>query len=353
MIYILVAVMFVFVGVVITALFIGWYLSEKGYEGPESPHFDGVFFRNNSGRDAKDFKDVVKYGVKRKPDKWVRNYETYVRDSALPKIEIDKIQVTFVNHSTFLIQTPTMNILTDPIWSEYCSPVQFAGPRRMRPPGIRFEDLPKIDLVLLSHNHYDHFDINTLKKIESKWSPKYIAPLGVDMLLRKIGCNNAEALDWDDRISFNEIDIKATPANHFSARGMFDRNKTLWCGYLIYFNNFKLYFVGDTGYGNAFKDIGKKEGLIDLALIPIGAYMPRWFMSPIHISPDEAVQVHKDVNARHSIAMHFGTFPLADDNPETSTAALTTCLAQNHISPETFIIPDEGHSYLYDKMRAS
>lgn len=329
------------------AFLVGWYLSEPGYTGPKTDHFDGNKFRNLSRREAKNLRGVSEYARKRRPDKWVRNYETFVRDTPLPLVAEDTIQVTYVNHSTFLIQTPTMNILTDPIWSERCSPVQFAGPRRMRPPGLRFEDLPDIDLVLLSHNHYDHFDVNTLKKIEKAWSPAYFAPLGVDKLLQKIGCSNVQAFDWGDKASVKNIEVKCTPANHFSARGMFDRNKTLWCGYLLYIENFKLYFVGDTGYGDQFKKIGEQEGEIDLALIPIGAYMPEWFMSPIHISPPEAVQVHKDIRAKNSIAKHFGTFPLADDNPERSTHYLNQSLEKEGISQETFLIPDEGHSYLY------
>ena len=348
----MIAFVVILVGIIgllfITALFVGWYLSEEGYKGPVSSHFNGKVFYNLSGRDAKELRDVAKYGAKRKPDKWIKNYETYVRTGPLPAVPQGKVQVTFVNHSTFLIQTNKLNILTDPIWSEYCSPVQFAGPRRMRPPGIRFEDLPQIDLVLLSHNHYDHFDVNTLKKIEKKWSPTYIAPLGVDKLLIKIGCKDVHVTDWGDRLSVHNIDVQATPANHFSARGMFDRNKTLWCGYLLYLAGFKLYFVGDTGYGDSFKQLGMEEETIDLALIPIGAYMPKWFMSPIHISPDQAVQVHNDINAKQSIAMHFGTFPLADDNPERSTQELKQCLSSNNIDPQNFIIPDEGYSYLYE-----
>lgn len=349
MMYVLITVIGVLLGVAFLALFVGWYISEEGYQGPVSDHFDGKVFYNLSGHDAKELRDVAKYGAKRKPDKWVRNYETDVRDIPIPEVREGKVQVTFVNHSTFLIQTLTMNILTDPMWSERCSPIQFAGPRRMRPPGIRFEDLPRIDLVLLSHNHYDHFDVNTLRKIEKSWSPKYIAPLGVDKLLSKIGCKDVQVVDWHNELSVHDIRVKATPANHFSARGMMDRNQTLWCGYIMYIDDFVLYFAGDTGYGDCFKEIGHTEGSIDLALIPIGAYKPEWFMSPVHISPDEALRVHHDVNARYSIAMHFGTFSLADDNPETSTQALLATLEKNQVDPKYFIIPDEGHSYIYEK----
>ncbi len=324
------------------ALIIGYLLSSKGYKGPVSPHFDGKKFRNPSGRDAKGFGAVFKYARERKPDKWQKNYETFVRTEPVPPVDENDIQYTFVNHSTFLIQHKGMNILTDPIWSERCSPFQFMGPSRMRPPGLAFEALPRIDLVLVSHNHYDHLDANTIKRIVKKWNPVFVAPLGVSSILKKWGCQQVIELDWWASTQIAGLNIKATPANHFSSRGIFDQNTSLWAGFIIQSDSHKIYYTGDSGYSDIFKTIGEREGPFDLSFIPIGAYIPEWFMSPIHVSPNEAVQIHQDVRSQQSVAMHFGTFPLADDNMERSTSVLKKELEVQHIAAEKFRIPDEG-----------
>jgi L-ascorbate metabolism protein UlaG (beta-lactamase superfamily) len=222
--------------------------------------------------------------------------------------------ITYVNHSTFLIQVAGVNILTDPVWSDRVSPVSFAGPRRYRPAGVRFEDLPRIDLIVISHNHYDHLDLKTLKQINEKYEPRVIAPLGVGRLLNGNGINKVFELNWwEDKVIDSDITVHSVQAQHFSARGLFDRNKTFWNGYVIETPVGDVYFAGDTGYGTFFKEIGERYTNIKVGLIPIGAYMPRWFMKPMHVNPEEAIQVHKDVGAEISFGMHFGTFPLADD----------------------------------------
>lgn len=343
MIYILYFILS-FIGIV--SLF-GFFLSAPGYKGPSSNHFDGKRFINPNGLQAQNLIGVMKYGLFRKPEKWTKNYETDIRTTAIQIPALDEVQVSFVNHSTFLIQVAGLNILTDPIWSKRCSPFQWVGPERMRPPGIPMEMLPPIDLVILSHNHYDHLDVNTLKLLEEKYSPKFIVPLGVGSYLDKLDIQNKVEIDWYQNTSVGQLDIKGIPANHFTSRGLFDRDKTLWCGYLFNFEGYKIYFAGDSGYGPNFKTLGEQEQSIDLALIPIGAYKPEWFMSPIHISPDQAVQVHQDINAKQSIAMHFGTFPLADDGMYTPQKDLKQSLDQRGINSEKFIIPDEGKSYVF------
>lgn len=332
--------------VLLTVVF-GFVFSGPSYKGPKSDHFDGKKFSNPNGLAAQNLLGVLKYGIKRKPEEWVKNYETDVRTESIPIPQENEVQVSFVNHSTFLIQIGGYNILTDPIWSKRCSPFQWVGPERMRPPGFSMELLPKIDLVLLSHNHYDHLDVNTLKAIAEKHNPKFIVPLGVGGYLSKLGINDSIELDWDATTSFGELDIKGISANHFTSRGLFDRDKTLWCGFLLNFNGYKCYFVGDTGYGPNFKQLGEQERQIDLALIPIGAYLPKWFMSPIHISPAEAVQVHKDINSKQSIAMHFGTFPLADDGMHTPQKELKKAISNKDMNEDEFIIPDEGGVYTF------
>jgi len=172
--------------------------------------------------------------------------------------------------------------------------------------------------------------------------------LGVGKYLAKLGVKNYDEIDWDQSISLGEIKVKGVPANHFSSRGLFDRDKTLWCGYLLNFGGYKIYFVGDTGYGPNFTKVGKEEGTIDLALIPIGAYLPAWFMSPIHISPQQAVQVHMDIQSKQSMAMHFGTFPLADDGMHTPVDELRKALKQQGLNEDNFIIPNEGGVYSFD-----
>ncbi len=324
---------------------ISYLLSCKPYTGPRSDHFNGRVFLNPSRRSAKGFKAVGEYVGKRVPDKWPSDLDQSVRENAIPSISRADTQITFVNHSTFFIQFNGQHILTDPIWSKRCSPFQWVGPKRQRPPGVMLEQLPQVDLVLISHNHYDHLDKPTIKKLNKKFNPKYLVPLGLKDLMLKWGCQNVVEVDWWDEVDINGIQFLSTPANHFSSRGTFDRNKTLWCGYILRSKSSKIYFAGDSGYSDIFREIGKREGPIDLSLIPIGAYMPEWFMSPIHISPLEAIQVHLDVMSKKSIAMHFGTFKLADDGPVRSTSVLKEGIKKAGLTSQLFIIPKEGHSY--------
>jgi len=340
-------IFYFFLSLVILTVLFGYFLSGPRYKGPKSDHFDGTKFTNPNGLEAQDLIGVLKYGLYRKPEKWTKNYETDVREIPIPDLKENEVQISFVNHSTFLIQVGEMNILTDPVWSKRCSPFQWAGPERMRPPGIPMDLLPPIDLVLLSHNHYDHLDVNTIKELKQRFDPQFVVPLGVSEFLEKLGVTNKEEIDWHQKITRSSIDIKGVPASHFTSRGLFDRDKTLWCGYLIDYKGYKIYFVGDSGYGPNFKVMGEQDGPIDLALIPIGAYKPEWFMSPIHISPDEAVQVHQDVRSKQSIAMHFGTFPLADDAMDTPAKDLEIALKKYGVAENEFIVPEEGKSYIF------
>ncbi len=331
---------------VLLVIAFGYLLSCKPYQGPISNHFNGTKFINPSRRPAKGLKEVSEYGRTRKPDKWQKVVDPEYKSRTIPAPPSDDIQYTFINHSTFLIQIAGLNILTDPIWSERCSPFQWAGPRRMRPPGITFENLPQIDLVLISHNHYDHLDKHTIKRLAKKYNPTFIAPLGLTSILKKYGCKKVHELDWWEATAFRQLKIKATPANHFSSRGTFDRDKTLWAGFIISYDERKIYYTGDSGYSDVFTEIGAKEGPFDLSFIPIGAYLPKWFMSPIHISPDQSIQVHQDVQSRFSVAMHFGTFPLADDNPERSKQELIDYREEAGLSDSDFMIPLEGSTYI-------
>lgn len=331
----------VFLLFILLIVAIGSILSAPGHKGPATDHFNGKTFINPTGQKAKGLSDVLKWMLKRDQGSWKYSYETTVGPK--PVDSSTELLITFVNHSTFLIQWNNLNILTDPVWSERCSPFSFAGPRRMRPPGINFDDLPPIDAILLSHNHYDHLDLNTVKKLHKLYQPVFIVPLGVEKLLKLHEIDNCVSLDWWQSTSIG-LKITATPAQHFSSRGMFDRDKTLWCGFTLTDGHQKLYFAGDSGYGPFFKEIGKKEGPMDVSLIPIGAYEPKWFMSPIHVSPKQAINIHEDVKSKQSIAMHFGTFSLADDGQGKAEEDLIIALDKANVPQTDFRIPEEGEA---------
>ncbi len=316
-------------------------LSAPGHAGPVSSHFNGRKFINPSDIQASGLRALVKWMLTRKRGKWVAHRDVVMGPK--PVGTSRRLRITFINHSTFLIQVDDFNILTDPIWSERASPFSWAGPRRMRPPGIRFEDLPRIDAVLLSHNHYDHLDIASVIRLKNAFDPRFIVPLGVAAYLKKKGIQNVHENDWWTENDFlGDMRLQCVPAVHFSGRGGFDRDRTLWCGYVIKSARQHIYFAGDTGYHEAvFNDIGNACH-VDVAIIPIGAYMPRWFMSPIHCSPDQAVQIHIDVKARKSIASHFGTFPLADEAQHEPVQDLHAALAENNLTPSSFLALKEG-----------
>jgi L-ascorbate metabolism protein UlaG (beta-lactamase superfamily) len=332
-------------GVVGTAiLLISFMISAPRYKGPRLPHFDGRRFINPAGVKAKGFPDVMKWMFSRKRVPWTSN--SAAMPGARPASVVnDGIKITFVNHSTFLIQVDGLNILTDPVWSKRTSPFSFIGPRRVRPPGIRFEDLPKIDVVLLSHNHYDHLDSNTVTALQDTFHPLFVEPLGVGRFLEEFGIASHIDLDWWTGTEVaRKVYIEAVPAQHFSGRGLFDRDATLWCGYVVKTSHGNIYFAGDTGYNpSTFKEIGARFSP-RVSIIPIGAYKPEWFMAPIHCSPAAAVQIHKDVKSPLSIASHFGTFPLADDGHDEAVTDLKAALLAEGISPGDFQALEEGSS---------
>lgn len=324
-------------------------LAAPKYVEDNSDHFDGKKFINPGDAGTHHYGEVLKWwlgGNNKGP------WKTYTKDDlsnfSLPPQSVHKEEhrITFINHATFLIQINGQNILTDPVWSFRASPYQWIGPKRKQPAGIDFESLPLIDTVLLSHNHYDHLDIDTVKRLQKKFDPQFIVPLGVERYLHNQGIDNTIRMDWWDKYGLgNKIKLTAVPARHFSGRGLFDRNKTLWCGYVMESASGTIYFAGDTGYGDFFKEIHQEFSSIQTAILPIGAYKPRWFMEAIHMSPEEAVQAHIDLKSLQSIAMHFGTFPMADDGMQEPIDDLKKALYRQNVSDKKFLTLQHGESH--------
>ena len=325
-----------------------------------SDHFDNGRFFNPNGADAQPFWKAPRMLFERYAP-WPAQVPVVQRPSP-PPTSGDEIVVTFIGHATFLIQTSAGNIITDPVFAQRAGPFGWTGPRRVRQPGVRFDDLPPIAYVLLSHNHYDHCDLETLRALQHRDHPRIVTLQGNATLLRSAGVTRIAELDWWQRMPAEmsamrgaqtldpvvtpgrEIEITATQAQHFSARTPFDRNRALWGGFMITIDEQQIYFAGDSGYGPHFLEVGRRFPRIDLALIPIGAYEPRWFMKDIHMNPEEAVQAHMDVGARRSIGMHFGTFRLTTEGLNEPVAALGRARSAAGIDDAAFTTLDVGES---------
>ena len=302
-------------------------------------HFNGKRFFNPDAPQAPGFLAGLRWKLTCRPERSPR-FITDVRPSKPPPaIQGAALLVTMINHSTLLLQQNGINILTDPLWSQRASPLASIGPRRRRAAGVRWEDLPHIDVVLVSHNHYDHLDLPTLRRLADRAPCQFIAPAGVGGLLRARRISPVHELDWGESLATAGGVIYSVPALHFSARALFDRNRTLWCGYVWETADGLVYFAGDTAFGSHFARIRERFGAPRLALLPIGAYEPRWFMAPVHMSPEDAVRAHQVLGARTSIAIHHGTFQLGDEAIDTPKRRL---MASN--PGDAFLVLDNGQS---------
>lgn len=307
-----------------------------------SDHFDGKRFFNPTGANGLPISKVPRMLLSKRVPWPAQVPVVQQRPPALRSA--DDVVVTFIGHSTFLIQTSHGNILTDPVYAERAGPWGLGGPRRARAPGVAFADLPPIAVVLLSHNHYDHCDLRALAAIERAWSPTFVTPIGNARVLKKSGAARVHELDWWDSAGGMPFDVTLTPAQHFSARTPFDRNRALWGGFVVAARGRRIYFAGDTGYMPFFRHVPQRVGAIDVALLPIGAYEPRWFMKDIHMNPAESVQAHIDVGARLSIASHFGTFQLTPEGIDEPPAALALALRERGVPGDTFRVLEVGQS---------
>jgi L-ascorbate metabolism protein UlaG (beta-lactamase superfamily) len=317
------------IGIGIIACAIVWFnrsLSARRYIGEPSDHFNGSIFFNvrpttQKQSDVPRQKSLIRWLLTRTRGAWNKKNVT----PAIPAHRVTSgITITFINHATVLIQCDGINILTDPVWAYRVSPIPFLGPARYTNAGIRFEDLPPIHIVLLSHNHYDHMDLSILRKMYKTWNPRIYTGLGNAAYLKRKGIGNAHDMDWWDEIHDGTCLITAVPAQHFSARAFSDQNRTLWCGFVLKSSSGNIYFAGDTGYGSFVADIAKRFESFACALIPIGAYEPSWMMRPVHMDPAEALCVHRELSVQTSIGIHHGTFRLTDeaqDEPRTRIEA--------------------------------
>jgi L-ascorbate metabolism protein UlaG (beta-lactamase superfamily) len=317
-------------------------LDAPGYQGPKSDHFDGRRFRNLDDPVRDDFRAFLQWMATRRPGRF-RRIEAEPGPPPPRRVEDGTLRVTFVNHATVLLQVDGLNVLTDPVYAERIGPVRWAGPKRFRPPGVRFEDLPPIDLVLVSHNHYDHLCVPTLRRLAATFAPRIVTGLGNVRLLLREGIAGGVELDWWDDVTVGDgARVIAVPARHFSQRGLRDRDNTLWCGLVLRTASGSVFFAGDTGYGRHFAMIRERLGAPRLALLPIGAYRPEWFMRRVHMSPDDAVRAHLDLGARTSVGIHWGTFRLADDGQDEPLRDLARALETHGVRSDRFVTLEHG-----------
>jgi len=288
-----------------------------------SDHFNGKTFHNPGEVSRHGVFNLIRWKVTSRAAPWPEKVEA-VRAPLPPAPASAGVVATWVGHSTFLLRTASLTILTDPIFSDVAGPVSWLGPRRVIPPGVAFDTLPKVDLVLLSHDHYDHCDLPTLRRLAKRDDPWIACPLGHRSLLTAAGFGRIAELDWWETSSrLPGARVTLVPARHWSRRRPFGTNTRLWGGFMLGAGGRQVYFVGDSGYQQGlFGEIGRRCGAPDLALIPVGAYEPRWFMKEAHMNPAEAVLAHREVGARRSLAMHWGTFQLTDEGREEPVRAL-------------------------------
>lgn len=319
---------------------------------PVSDHCDGEhFFNPETGPPRRPGRfPLLRWLMRRRREGRVP-WPEHVENRAYPPpatATAGTVAATFIGHSSFLVGLPGFTVLTDPVFSRRCSPVGWAGPRRVRPPGLTPDTMPKPDAILLSHNHYDHCDIPSLRALRARFGPvPIVAPLGNRAWLERKGLGPVVELDWWQRTELGGAEITLTPARHFAARTLRDRNTTLWGGYMVKHEGASIYYAGDTGHTGYFRTIGERLGAPDLALLPIGAYEPRWMMASVHMNPAEAVQALLETGARRAVGMHFGTFRLTDEAIDAPERDLAAALAAAGLPEDRFTTLGVGETRMF------
>ncbi len=317
---------------------------------PTSDHFDGSRFHNRASTADYSFWDEIKiaWELKTKKNNWPAHFETQPYPAPADPV-LHGIRVLWVGHSTTLIQTPRLNIITDPILFGSTGPGAF-GIKTVTNPGLIIESLPAIDLILISHDHYDHLDLKSLHALIDRQPgapPRILCGRGVGKVLEKAGISSYEELDWDDSVTIKGVRVRFLEAIHNSRRGIWDTDKTLWGSFLVDSPDGKIYFGGDTGYGTHFRRVYEKFGAPTVSLLPIGAYEPRWFMYRLHMNPDEAVQAHLDLHSENSIGIHFGLIDNAGESYEAPTNDLIVARRAHGVDATRFVAPYYGQVFRY------
>ena len=321
------------------------------YQGPVSDHFDGVRFFNPGEAGPRGRLAFFRWQLTDRGASWPSSFPSpFAQDRPPERVDGGEVRVTHVGHASLLLQTRGKNILVDPVWADRASPMSFIGPRRVNAPGVAFEHLPRIDLVLVTHNHYDHMDVTTIGRLWQRFRPRIVTPLGNDAILKAaVPDLVADAVDWDAVVDLGGgMAVHAEPTQHWSARGTSDRSHALWASFVLQTDAKKIYCVGDSGFGtgSTFRRVGERHPGLALALLPVGAYEPRWFMRNAHMNPDEAVQALELCGAARAFGHHWGTFHLTNEAVEQPAIDLAAALVQRRVPPERFhaLRPGEVHT---------
>ena len=310
-----------------------------------SDHYDGRRYFNPWGSSAKGLGDVLRWKLGGRSEPWPASV-TDAPAPPLPELPEGGMSATFLGHATILLRLPGLAVLTDPIFSRRASPFSWAGPARVRPAAFAPTELPPLDAILVSHNHYDHMDLPSLRALAARGAETAVAPLGNGRRLKAAGFRRVIELDWWESAEIGAGRVTLTPAQHWSSRSPFDRNRALWGGFRLDAGGRSAFFPGDTGYGPHFRIIRERLGPVDLAVLPIGAYEPRWFMQSMHMDPYDAVKAHADLGAAASVAMHWGSFRLTDEGIEAPLRRLEAARREAGLLEEAFRVLAHGESWL-------